>query len=294
MREGSIHEAETQNPYEVPRTMTMTLFADLPLARRLELHEGYGIATSMAMLGQLQPAIGAMFERVAGAYAIFAGCDSPISRAIGLGVNGPVSAAEVAQVEEFYRSRQAQAQIALCPLADASLKQLLNERGYRVGEFDNVWVQRLDAAGEANGVSADGVIVREAEAGDADAWIHAVSGGFAGKEELQAAELEIATVFFREPQTRCFLSLVDGRPAGGGAMFIHDNVAAFFSGSTLPVARGRGAQTALLQVRLRAAREAGCDLALIKTAPGNTSQRNVQRAGFQLAYTKVMMIREWN
>lgn len=271
----------------------MTLFLDLALARRLELHEGYGIATSADMLGQLQPTVGATFERIAGAYVIFAGRDSPISRTIGLGVNGTVSVADVEQVEEFYRSRQAPVLVDLCPLADASVKELLNERGYQVGDFNNVWFQRLDAAVEANGVRADGVTVREAEAADADAWIHVVSGGFAEKEELLESELEIATVFFREPQTRCFLSLVDGRPAGGGAMFVHENVAAFFSGSTLPAARGRGAQSALLHARLQAAREAGCDLALIKTMPGNASQRNVQRAGFQLAYTKVTMRREW-
>jgi GNAT superfamily N-acetyltransferase len=272
--------------------MKLMLFADLALARRLELHEGYGIANSTRMLAELQPLVGSTFEMVAESYAIFAGLDSPISRAIGLGMTGAVSAADVSQVEEFYSSRQAPSQIDLCPLADATLKTLLNERGYQLHDFANVWIQPL-ATYEAAGATAEGVSVREAVAADADDWIHAVSGGFAEREDLLPAELEIATVFFREPATRCFLSLVDGQAAGGGAMFIDKGVAAFFSGSTLPAARGRGAQTALLHARLRAAREAGCDLALIKTAPGNASQRNVQRAGFQLAYTKATMRREW-
>ena len=268
----------------------MTLFADLALAKRLELHEGFGISTSIETLNRLQSRIVGTVERIAGAYAIFAGQESPISRTIGLGLRGPVSSAEVEQVEEFYRSRQTIAKIDLCPLADASLKDLLNERGYQLGEFNNVWVQPL-ADYEAAGKQPDGVRVHEAEPDDADVWIHAVSGGFAEREDLTAAELEVATVFFHEPETRCFLSLVDEQPAGGGALFIHDDVAAFFSGSTLPTARGRGAQTALLHARLQAAREARCDLALIKTMPGNTSQRNVQRAGFRLAYTKVTMMR---
>ena len=269
----------------------MTLFADLALARRLELHEGYGIANSIETLKRLQPHVGGTVERVAGAYAIFAGAQSPISRAIGLGMNGPVSAADVEQVEEFYRRRQTTTQIDLCPLADATLKTLLAERGYQLQEFFNVWFRPLEDY-EGAGAAAAGVSVHEAEAAEGDAWIRAVSGGFTESEDLTAADLEIATVFFNEPETRCFLSLVDGRPAGGGAMFIHEKVAAFFSGSTLPLARGRGAQTALLHARLQAAREAGCDLALIKTAPGNASQRNVQRAGFHLAYTKVTMKRD--
>lgn len=270
----------------------MTLLTDQAFARRLELFEGYGIANSVETLKLVQPDIGGTVERVAGAYAIFAGQESGISRAIGLGMNGAVTAADVEQVEEFYRSRRAPAQIDLCPLADASLKAQLNEREYRLHEFNNSWFQTL-ADYEAKVPLPDGVSVREATAADADAWIHAVSRGFAEREDMMTAELEVATVFFNEPRTRCFLSLVDGEPAGGGAMFTHEKMAAFFSGSTVPAARGRGAQTALLHARLQAARAAGCDLAIIKTSPGNASQRNVQRAAFHLAYTKATMKREW-
>ncbi|MBD0325809.1 MAG: GNAT family N-acetyltransferase [Pyrinomonadaceae bacterium] len=271
----------------------MTVFTDLAFARRLESHEGYGIATSVATLRRLQPHVGGTVERIAGAYAIYAEHDPPISRTIGLGMNGAVTAVDVEQVEEFYRSRHMPSQIDLCPLADASLKELLNERGYRLHEFNNVWFQTL-ADYQAPEALAARVSVREADATDADAWIHAVSRGYAEHDdELMAAELKIATVFFHDPGTRCFLSLIDGEPAGGGAVFIHEGLAALFSGSTIPAARGRGAQTALLHARLRAACEAGCDLALIKTAPGNASQRNVQRAGFRLAYTKVTMRRVW-
>ena len=269
----------------------MTLFADLALARRLELHEGHGIATSIRTLKRLQPDGGGAVERVAGAYVIFAGASSPISRAIGLGMNGPVSAADVLQVEEFYRSRQTNVQIDLCPLADATLKARLNERGYQLGDFMNVWF-RLLADYEARGAPAAGVSVRETVPTDADAWIRAVSGGFVEREDLTDADMEVAANFFNDTETRCFLSVVDGRPAGGGALYIYERIAALFSGSTLPNARGRGAQTALLHARLQAAREAGCELAVIKTVPGNASQRNVQRADFQLAYTKVVMLRE--
>jgi GNAT superfamily N-acetyltransferase len=54
---------------------------------------------------------------------------------------------------------------------------------------------------------------------------------------------------------------------------------------TLPAFRSRGIHTALVHARLAAAREAGCDLAMVHTRPGAVSQRNILRAGFQLAYT---------
>jgi hypothetical protein len=50
-------------------------------------------------------------------------------------------------------------------------------------------------------------------------------------------------------------------------------------------------QMALLQARLAAARKAGCDLAVSMTGPGSDSQRNIERAGFRLAYTKASMVK---
>ena len=53
--------------------------------------------------------------------------------------------------------------------------------------------------------------------------------------------------------------------------------------------RKLGVQYALIAARLAAATEAGCDLAVVYTEPGSESQRNVERLGFRLAYTKVTM-----
>jgi hypothetical protein len=57
--------------------------------------------------------------------------------------------------------------------------------------------------------------------------------------------------------------------------------------------RGRGLQTALLRVRLAAAAEAGCEYAIVVTQGGTTSQRNCERLGFRVAYSKVTVIKEW-
>ena len=41
--------------------------------------------------------------------------------------------------------------------------------------------------------------------------------------------------------------------------------------------------------RLAMARDAGCDLAATNTLPGTASQRNAERAGFRVAYTKAVV-----
>ena len=56
--------------------------------------------------------------------------------------------------------------------------------------------------------------------------------------------------------------------------------------------RGRGLQTALLRARLAAAAEAGCEFAVVITNGGSASQRNCERLGFRVAYSKVTVIKD--
>jgi GNAT superfamily N-acetyltransferase len=55
--------------------------------------------------------------------------------------------------------------------------------------------------------------------------------------------------------------------------------------ATLPEARGRGAQSALIARRWRDAAERGCRTIITQTAYGGTSQNNMERAGMRLAHT---------
>jgi GNAT superfamily N-acetyltransferase len=59
----------------------------------------------------------------------------------------------------------------------------------------------------------------------------------------------------------------------------------------MPIARGRGAQRALLAARLQYARDHGAELAMMVAAPGSASQRNAQRVGFQVVYSRVKWAR---
>ena len=86
---------------------------------------------------------------------------------------------------------------------------------------------------------------------------------------------------------RAFLAWIDGVAVAAGALAIHDGVALLAGAATLPQWRGRGAQRALLEHRLAVAAEAGCDLATMGASPGSASQRNAERHGFRIAYTRI-------
>ena len=84
----------------------------------------------------------------------------------------------------------------------------------------------------------------------------------------------------------CFLAYLDGQAVGGGAVGIYGDVSDLGFTCTLPQFRGKGVQKALLQSRLAYARDQGCTLATTTTDPNSQSERNVQRLGFQVAYTR--------
>ena len=64
-----------------------------------------------------------------------------------------------------------------------------------------------------------------------------------------------------------------------------------FADSTLLGFRGAGLQDALIRERLRAAVGEGWDLATAATLAGSVSQRNYERHGFRVAYTKATLVR---
>lgn len=93
------------------------------------------------------------------------------------------------------------------------------------------------------------------------------------------------------PDSLYFLARVDGEPAGGGmgAIMRNRNIAALFGTATVPEFRRRGVQTALINRRLWAAAQPGCEYAVVGATPGSGPQRNMERRGFRLAYSKIVM-----
>jgi len=89
-----------------------------------------------------------------------------------------------------------------------------------------------------------------------------------------------------------YLAYRDGVVAGAGSMGICDGVAQLCGAATAPVYPRRGIQTALLSSRLADAARQGCDIAVVTTQPGSKSQQNVQRRGFELLYTRAILVRE--
>lgn len=238
----------------------------------------------------LDSAVGATAEGIAGGIASFTGIDSPVTQVLAAGTNGPVTEAELDRLEEFFFRRGASVAIELCPFADRSLVELIAKRPYHLEEFSNVLVRELHQ-GEGFVGPVPGVTVREAEPQEGSMYARVVAEGFDGSAPVEPPLLNVVEGFFRRASGTCFLTFVEGEVAGGGSVARHDGIAELYGASTLALFRERGAQTALLNARLAWAVKQNCELATTTTAPGTTSQRNFERAGFRVVYSRTKMIR---
>jgi GNAT superfamily N-acetyltransferase len=260
------------------------LHADALLARRLEAAE----AANARGCSWAPEGVAAAVLEVAGGCAIFVGPDSPLTHAVGIGLNGSVSTQELDAIEEFFRSRDAKVSIDLCPLADAGLLTTLADRGYRPTEFNNVLVKRLSGTEIAFTPR-----VRRAIPGEGDLWAYTVGHGFFEQPHLTTEEMDVGRAIFAMPGALCYLAATDtGEPAGGGAAAIHGGLATLFADSTLSQHRRQGFHRELIAARLNEGIAQGCDTATASTLPGSISQRNYERLGFEVVYTKVTMVGE--
>ncbi len=270
---------------------------DLALARRIELAEAHAAVHCASALEQLPSGAQAAVERIAGGFAMYCGANSPVTQAIGLGLDGPVGEAEFNRLEEFYRSRNEAVRVETCPLADASLIRHFGERGYRVTEFSNVMVLPLNGSGLSNVAATDlpaGVTIERIGNEQMDLWTLTVAQGFSENFPVTHEILGVMKMFALGSNVQCYLARVDGAVAGGATLALREGVAGLFGASTLPAFRNRGVQTALLKERLVRAVAGKCDLAVCIAQPGSISQRNVTRRGFSVLYTRVKFERAWS
>lgn len=248
---------------------------DLPsLARRLERAQAF-------QNERFNQAAGGGSLAVGGGFAHFRGEGHPLNQALGL--IEPVTEPELEAVEAFLGAPTV---LELSPGADPALWLLLARRGYRLQQFQQLWVKALPGAALPLPSA-----VRVAGAGEASLYNRIVCAGFLERDDWRDVEppfevsLEVADAWG-------FLAFVDGEPAGGGMLGIVEDVALLSGDGVLPRFRGRGLQKALIDSRLAFARERGCDLACASTAPGTASQRSYEACGFRAAYPKVEMARD--
>jgi GNAT superfamily N-acetyltransferase len=224
--------------------------------------------------------------RAAGGRAVMKGPRSPYSAAIGLGLQGPVTALEVDQVELHLGVAGGPVRVEVTPFADHTLTEELGRRGYALERFHQIWWRAplpLPASAPFE--------VREIRDAEQPLWVELFSQAFLGGPTQSDAQRQALLAMPRAEGNAAFLALAEGRPAGVALASAWHGVGLLSAAGVPPTFRGRGLQRALLRARLAWAAERGCDVASSATEVGTASAHVLASCGFLPAYPKVVMVR---
>jgi GNAT superfamily N-acetyltransferase len=250
-------------------------FSDDSLARRLE---GVG---NRFMLEWLQ-GTGAELERFGAAVAAVDPSRPEldfVNRVYGL---WPEDAEHAGEIAAFYRERGVRCWLELAPserferlaasLADAGAAQI---------GFNTMLAGPAATPGEPSGIDV-------AEADDPELFAEVILRGHGVPAGVRVRDRASVARWRELPGWTLYLARIDGEPAGAALLVVDDDVGYLANASTLPEFRNRGVQSALIAARLAAVAAAGCELVSSQTVFGSASQRNLQRAGLRIAYTKAV------
>jgi len=261
------------------------MFTDAALAARIDRVEA---RLSRAVGGVLSDAL---VHDLDGGVSVVSRPGSPINKVIGVGFTGPLDPAVLTDIETGWRLRGEHTRVELSTLADPAAAEQLSARGYRLLGFEHVLVRPLsegDAAREPahpihrdhpdwQPILVEGFAAPDGTGAPVDAY---------GREIINT----VMTDFARAEGFLRYVATQGATSVGAATLRIDDRIALLCGATTLPSARRRGVQAALLTARLRDASRAGCDLAVITTAPGSLSQHNATRQGFTMAYARAILV----
>lgn len=219
----------------------------------------------------------------------------------GAGLCGEVVRDEFPEMIAFFEERSIEPRIELAPFADHSLVSLCAEFGFVVRVYETVFFREIRPSTRAQPIQPmlpdlriERVDVRDPVAVRAYSEV-AMSGFYPAGMIPTEDEVRTTMRAASHPRSIPLLARVGDVPAGAGGMEIIEigdaAVAALYGLSVKPEYRRRGIQQALIAARTNIAAERGATLATISSRPGVATERNVRRMGFEVAYTKTILVR---
>ncbi len=262
------------------------IYIDRELSQKIERAEARSNADFVETRARLMPEVGAAWIEVGGAYAMFDGVESPLTQTFGLGIFEETTQEHLDEIEAFFQERGAPVSHEVSPLTDPSQMSLLSTRGYRPIELTSILVREIPGDVKTV-VRNEGIKTRVISPDEVDLWAKTSADAWA-TEHVGLAEFMYK---FGGISAQCagaypYIAELDGKAIATGMLFVQDDIAMLAGASTVPEGRNQGAQNALLAARMKFAAEKGCSLAIMGALPGSQSQKNAQKNGFEIAYTR--------
>jgi hypothetical protein len=243
-----------------------------------------------------QAALGTRLLRIGGGVALAMPRDSSRfwSKVVGLGFDEPVTAGLLRRVIEFYREQDmSAATIQLAPsvlpedwddiCAELNICASQSVMVKLAGRIDEVAGRSQDTARLDTRLRVGRVTAERAQDWAAVMW---ECFGFPVEHQLQMAIGSVG-----RPGWQSFAVFEGDTIVATAGLHLFEGTGHLFGGATLPGARRRGAQSALIAARAHAARLAGCEWIIGETGAEGPGQRsaslhNMLRAGLTARYDR--------
>lgn len=257
--------------------------------RALRVRQGLNeIAARSAQ--SLHPEYGECFWMCEPASAAYAGDGNPLTQSCGLGFEPEGIPDRLAGIASFYASKSCRKwELILTPFEPAEAFNRAIDAGLRLDHHESVLFLDL-AAYDPTARTSYGCLIEPVEPSRYEEYARASVEVFFGADPPDFAE-DLLAVLNASPADRYF-GFVDGEVVAVGSSAIFEDTVFLGGMGTREAFRGRGFQSAMVQRRLRDAKDKGVRWAMIETVPGSGSQRNAMRAGFQVAYTAAIWVHE--
>lgn len=192
------------------------------------------------------------------------------------------------QILDFFKEKEIPCRIELTPThASSEVYTSLTERGFYQSGFHTL----LYGSTKANYAAvSETIMIRELEDHEFDRFGDIYVRGFGMPSFLKEDITRNNQVLYGLPNWRFLGAMVEGELVGVAVLYTNGECADLAAAATVPEARNRGVQSALLAERFKLAGSLGCDYIIGQAQFGSASQRNMQRAGMNIAYTKAIWV----
>lgn len=208
-----------------------------------------------------------------------------------LRVSGPVRLPDITGALEAYQRHDLMPTIEVSPgAASAELAELLSDHGFRQTDFHPIFVRLTEdlTPSGSPGIEA----TRVSGSSDLEVFTELYLRGWQMEDWLAPHMRSYIAHWPRQPGYELYVAREQQIPIAVAVLFVHGEVCYLADAATAPEHRNRGAQASLIAARLARAKELGARIVLGQAAFGSSSQRNMERSGLPVCYTRAVWKRE--
>ncbi|MGN1400004.1 MAG: GNAT family N-acetyltransferase [Bacillus sp. (in: firmicutes)] len=196
-------------------------------------------------------------------------------------------AERLAEIFLFYKEKQQKVRMDLLPgEVNVDVAKQLKAHGLLHTDFQTVFFRRN--LPDEKGFLHPHVYARKIGKDELETFLRVYLTGFGIPGHMLSVAMEQRYFWKDIPEFHLYLAEKDGRAAAAAVLHVQGIYGYMAGASTLPEYRGSGCQQALLHARMNDAARNGCKLFGAEAQFGSASHRNIERLGFQVAYTKAI------